>query len=355
MKQFQNKKYFYEIAKESDGEEISQLLEQADFDGDISLVYRKRPNAILSISKDCEKSAIVVGRECSTKKIKGVGICSINKMKCSGFVEDIAYLGGLRIDKSSTLNIIESYKFLELFVKENNVKYTYTTILEDNVYTQKMLSKKRKLMPYYIKIADYTVNIIGKNLFSFSKNKCQKATISDLEELKNFIERESKDKMFFPYLNLDNNFFGLSFDDFYVLKNENNEIIACGILWDQCDYKQLLLKRYSKKYKIIKKLTSFLGKLLKFPKFPEENEVIKYETLSFLLYKDNDINILNDFLKQISHKIKYSFFVFGTTQKIKFKFPTFKYKSFVYIVDWDKNFDTSVLNNSDIYIECALL
>ena len=171
MKKFRNKKYYYEHANIHDGEEISQLLEQADFNGDISLIYTKRPNAIDSINKDSEKSVVVIGRENSSNKIKGVGICTINKMMCGKKIENIAYLGGLRVDKSATLNIIDAYKLIETFVKENNVKYTYTTILEDNIYAQTMLTKKRKQMPYYNKITDYTVNVIGKNLFLSSKNK----------------------------------------------------------------------------------------------------------------------------------------------------------------------------------------
>ena len=152
--QYKNKKYDYQIASELDGEEISNLLEESSFDGDIAIAYAKRPNAFHSINKDCKKSIIVVGREVQSKAIKGVGICQMFDMNVNGKSENVAYLGGLRVQKDATLNIVQAYKIIEDFIKENNIKYTYTTILEDNIYAQKMLTKKRKLMPDYIKISD---------------------------------------------------------------------------------------------------------------------------------------------------------------------------------------------------------
>ena len=81
MNQNLNKdKYTYEFATESDGEEISALLEQTSFKGDFELVYAKRPNACLSVNKDGGKNAIVIARNSKTRKIVGAGICIINKM-----------------------------------------------------------------------------------------------------------------------------------------------------------------------------------------------------------------------------------------------------------------------------------
>ena len=342
--QYINKKYIYEPACESDGEEISRLLEKTAFDGGISLVYAKRPNAFVSVNKDCEKSIIVVGRDIKTKEIKGVGICQIFKMLINGKPEQVAYLGGLRIDEDSALNIVEAYKIIEKFIKENNIKYTYTTILEDNIYTQKMLTKRRKVMPLYQKISDYTVNIFPPKIKYKSDFICRKATISDIEKLKQFINKKTEDIIFFPDIN--------DLEDFYVLSDKDENILCCGKLWEQTDYKQLIIKKYSLKYRILKNLSNPILKLLNYPQFPNENEIIKYQTLSFVLY-ENEEN-LKDFIKQISHLIDYNFFVYGSTNN-DIDFAPIKYKSFVYLVDWDKNIDINKYKNSKIYIECGLL
>lgn len=340
---FQNKKYKYELAKVSDGKEISDLLERTAFKGDISLIYSRRPNAVLSINKDCTASAVVVGREIETEKIKGIGVCQIYRMLVNGKYDNVAYLGGFRIDNDSCLNIVEAYKILENFIKENNVKYTFTTILEDNIYAQKMLTKKRKIMPYYLKTADFTVNIFAKNLKHNSNQTCEKIKENEKPQLKKFIDFYSKDKTFFPEIK--------HLDNFYVLKDNKNNILVCGKLWEQTDYKQLIIKKYSLKYKILKTVFNPVLKFFSYPKFPNENEIVKYETLSYVLYKNE--KSLADFIQQMSSQIKYDFFVYGNTSELKEIKPSIKYKSYVYLVDWDKNIDIKDFNN--IYMECALL
>lgn len=366
MNQTLNKsKYTYEFATESDGEEISALLEQTSFKGDFELVYAKRPNAYFSINRDGEKNAIVIARNSESRKIVGVGICIINEMVVANEVVNVGYLCGLRVDENSTVNIFKSYKMLQEFCNENNVKYTYTTILPDNSYAIKMLTKKRKSMPLYVKHSDYAVHIIRKNLKFKSKYKCLKAMENDFDKLLKFIQSESKNKEFFPNLTaetLKHGFFGLTYEDFYLLKNDNDEILCCGILWNQGDYKQLVLKRYSFKYKILKFFASIILKILKYPKPPEENEVIKYLTLSFVLSKNDNPDSLNDFIKQVSNNIaeECEFFVYGSTtdsvqsKKIQ-KISAVNYKSYVYLIDWDKTNQYEDLLSKNIYIECGLL
>lgn len=366
MNQNLNKdKYTYELATESDGEEISALLEQTAFNGDFELVYAKRPNACLSINRDGKKNAIVIARNCNTRKIVGVGICIINEMIVSNEVVNVGYLCGLRVDKNSTVNILKSYKMLKEFCDKNNVKYTYTTILPDNLYAIKMLTKKRKSMPLYIKHSDYTVHIVRKNLKFKSEHKCLKATENDFSKLLAFIQRESKNKEFFPNLTaetLKTGFFELTYDDFYLLKDDNGEILCCGVLWNQWDYKQLVLKRYSFKYKVLKFFASGILKLFKYPKPPEENQVIKYSTFSFVLSKNNNPDYLNDFIKQVSNSVseECEFFVYGSTtdsvqSKKMHKISVVNYKSYVYLIDWDKTNQYDDLLSKNIYIECGLL
>ncbi len=346
MTQYQNKKYKYEFAQEKDGEEISKLLEKTSFDGDIQLIYSRRPNAVLSINKDSYKNAIVIGRDTETQQIKGIGICTIYKMNINNKACNIAYLGGLRIDKDASLNIIEAYNILGNFIKENKAEYTFTTILNDNIYAQKMLTKKRKSMPEYKKLSDYTVNIFGKNIKFKSKYKCKKVEKQDFQKLEKFILEESKSKIFFPK-NIP------ELQNFYILEDENKNILATGTLWEQTDYKQLIIKHYSKRFKILKTLVTPLLKFFGYPKFPKENEIIKYQTLSFVLYKNE--NVLREFIKQISHFIDYDFFVYGSTKKFNNRFAPIEYKSIVYIVDWEKNINIEKFRNNDLYIECGLL
>lgn len=358
-------KYIYEFATDADGEKIAALLERTKFDGDIALTYARRPNACFSISKDGQNNAIVIARNSQTREIVGVGICIINEMLLSGEIVKVGYLCGLRVNENSRVNIVKSYKLLQDFCRENNIKYTYTTILVDNLPALKMLTKKRTTMPIYIKHSEYVVNIFRKKLKCNSDYTCNIATENDFDKLNQFIKKESKNKIFFPSLteqSLKNGFFGLTYKDFYLLKNREGEILCCGVLWKQWDYKQLIIEKYSLKYKIVKLLGSPILSLLKYPKPPNENEIIKYPTLSFVLSKDDNPDHTGDFVRKISHHIpkECEFFVFGATKNSPeaqkaFKIAPINYKSYVYLVDWDKTNGYDDLLDKNIYIECGLL
>lgn len=352
MNKKQNK-YIYGFAKIEDGKDICTLLETGEFKGNIGLVYSKRPNAVLSALKDGYDSKIAIVTNKYNNEISGMGICTLNNFIVNGNIEKTAYLSGFRILKGKIGNIFKVYKMFEDYCRENNVKYTYTTILDDNKYALKMFSKKRKNMPDYVKIADYTVNILMKNIKYKSNNICKKTEETDYKKLEEFIQKESKNKQFFPYIDLNNGFFNLTYKDFYTLKNKDGEILACGILWNQTDYKQLIVKHYSFKYKIISMLSKIILKPLNYPFLPKTNDKVNYSTLSFVLVKNDNGEYLNDFIKQISHFVKEDLFVYASTKTQKIS--KMQYKSNIYIVDWNKNFDKNKFNFQNLYIECGLL
>lgn len=270
----------YEYATEKDGEEIAELLENTEFKGGISIAYCRRPNAVLSLAKDGDKSTFVIARN-ADKKIIGVGGCTIKN--------DIAYLTGLR--SVSLVDIPKAYRFIKEFCVENGVKLTYTTILEDNVAVQKMLEKKRSAMPSYLRHSELVTNIIRKRL-----------RIKDKNVLK------------------------LKDDGLYILHGTSGEELARGKVVEQWDYKQYVVKKYGWLLRFLKPFIRWL---------PKENEVLKFFTLREVAA--NDDIALESFLRHISRlPLQGDFFVYGGANcPVK----SIKYRSIVYIVDWDKTIE----------------
>jgi len=285
--------YSYEFATEQDGEEISNLLENAEFNGKISLAYCRRPNAVLSLAKDGDISTFVIAKD-NDRKIIGIGACVING--------DIAYLTGLRAIKKG--NIPQCYNLLHQFCVQNGVKVTYTTILADNVSVQHMLEKQRSSMPNYLRHSECVVNIIKKNLKIKDKNKL-----------------------------IQNN-------EFYILKDPKGEELARGKAIEQWDYKQYIVKRYSWKIRLAKCFFQWI---------PNENEVLKFFTLGAVEVKTP--NALESFLRHISQlPLQGKFFLYGGGFC---PVRSIKYKSIVYIVDWDKTIKDA--SNIHLNIEIANL
>jgi hypothetical protein len=284
--------YRYEFASEADGEEISRLLEETEFKGEIAIAYCRRPNAVLSLAKEGDKSAFVVARD-DDGKIVGVGACVIKG--------DVAYLTGLRAVKLG--NIPKCYQMLREFCQQNQVRLTYTTILADNVKVQAMLEKRRPSMPNYLRHSECTVNIIRKRLRIKDKNSLIKV------------------------------------GDFYLLKNPRGEEIARGKAVEQWDFKQYVVKHYGWKLRLAKRFLKWI---------PNVDEVLKFFTLREVGAKDEAA--LESFLRHTSRlPLAGSFFLYGGAScPVK----SIKYKSIVYIVDWDKKIegDASAL---PLYVEIA--
>ena len=270
----------YEYATENDGVEIAKLIENIDFKGWVSIAYCRRPNAVLSLARDGDKSTFVIARN-PDGKIIGVGGCTING--------DVAYLTGLRA--VSFVDIPRAYQLIRKFCQDNSVKLTYTTILAKNVAARQMFEKKRPNMPYYLYHSDFNINIIRKKLPIIDKNHLQLGT-----------------------------------DGFYILRGASDKELARGKILEQWDYKQYIVKKYCWQLKLLRPFISWL---------PEEMEVAKFFTLRHVTA--NDRVTLESFLRHISWIPSQGlFFIYGGTNcPVK----SFKYRSLVYIVDWDKTID----------------
>ena len=341
-------KYIYEKATINDGAEISALLKEYTLNNKIDFIYAKDNNAIESLAHDSDISLITVGRDIKTKKILGLGAISVNNMLVNNKQTNVAYLSMLRMKKGVFGHIKECYKILEDFCLENNVQYTYTTILKDNKKIQKMLIKKHKDVPQYIKYSDYNVKFFGKNYFSKTKFKLEKC--KNCEQLYNFIKDKNKNfSIYITYDMLKKGFLGLTYKDFYILL-DGEEILACGVLWNQQKYKQMILKTNLIGYNFIRSIINSFAAFLGLPKFPKANEVINYATLSFVFCKENHLKY---FIKELAYNLKkYNFFVYGSKNKIPV-YSFLKYESIIYFANWD-NIEYK-FPPSDIDLECALL
>jgi len=269
----------YEYASEEDGEEIARLLENVDFEGEISIAYGRRPNAVRSLARDGEHSVFVKGTDSKTGQIVGVGGCVIK--------DGQAYLTGLRATRIG--NIPKCYELIRSFCEEHNAKVTYTTILSDNIAVQKMLEKKRPSMPAYLRYGESVIHIIRKGLKIKDKNSL------------------------------------IEVGDMYQLKSQSGLILAQCQVVEQWDYKQYIVKHYGKKMKLAQRFFRWI---------PKENEVLKFFTLAKV--ESDSQPALESLLRHISHIDKEgSFFIYGG---INAPCPvrSIKYTSIVYIVDWEK-------------------
>ena len=244
-------------------------------------------------------------------------------------------------------------------VGEQTAEYNpfyYTTILQSNEPAIKMLEKRRKGMPPYIYLGQYTVFCLGAGGKQKSASFYFKRGYTD--ELSAFYKEN------LPKYNLSSKnewLYGLKKDDFYYLQSSDGKILASCAIWNQQSYKQYVISGYDGIYKAFSHLP--IG-LLGFPTMPKAGTSANYASIAALIIPDENRDIARLFLKSVlSEAKKYDFIMLGLFENhpllnIVQKLRHIKYKSRLYAVDYSGNESEhliSGLDNRPIMLEVGLL
>lgn len=366
-----NKKYIVEEARPEDSDEILSILEGTHFNGSMSFIYTRRPDPIASILREGEDVLIAVSRDPDNNVIAGMGVVAVRKAYFKGEVVKVGYLFGLR-KKKGHLGIASwipaGYGLMEEFVKRLGVKYVYTAILEENAHARRLLEKKRTVVPDYIFIGSYEVHNISTDYASrfrpgdFVARRCSG---EDMDEVLELISTFAKNRDFYPYADrqsLSEIYCGLTPDRFVGVWDKTGRIAACGALWDQEDFKQVYAKKYGIKLKVLAKMP-YIAKMLGYPALPAEGNMLRFGMLSFWAARGHSFEPFYALLGETARCWKeLSFIVAGMYENEPFltamqNIRSIRYKSRIYLVDWDKDGSLSDYPGMDSipYFDAGLL
>lgn len=364
-----NERFIFEVANLQDSAEILEILEEDDFDGRISLVYTRRPDGYSSFMKESGKVHLIVCRDTQYNKVVAIGVCAIREYFVNGKIEKVGYLLGLRLRKEYRGKfkiLVTGYDFIHSITKQEGLYCYITTILNENVYAQKLLEKPRSFMPSYEPMGDYVVHIIKTRKKRKLGNTFRQVQESDIPRIIEFINNYGKQHQLYPVIRekdiVSGAYPGLRISDFYIMEDFSGEILAAGAVWDQISYKQYVVKKYGGVLNKIYPISCILP-VFGYPSLPKPESVLKFFTLSFWAVKNNNVKVFERFINGISAvRDDYSFFVVGMHEThnlsgfLKRK-STITYSSKLYTVDWDKTHKTvnGLNRNSSIYLECGLL
>jgi hypothetical protein len=365
-------RFIFELSTPEDGKELLDILEEAAFKGSISLLYTRRPDAYCSLKHEGKHVDIVVCRDMEKGKIVGFGVCVLRKLFVNGKATTVGYLFGLRVRQEYSKKyplLHRGFEFLHLLHQKQKVPLYLSTILEDNILAQKLFEKRRGIiMPTYRPFGSYEVYAMNVPRRSCSVNKhFRKACDDDVPSLIRFLCEQGKTFQFFPILTkqdlAEGGISGITIDEFYLLPNENNEILAAGALWDQWEYKQYLVQGYGGILKVLYPFSRFFP-FFGFPALPKSGSLLKFFTLSFWAVKENDPQLFTLFLDNVCTVSRgdYPFFLIGVHERhplrqVLQKRPHISYNSKLYGVYWDEQ--QKAVNSLDKtrlpYLECGML
>ena len=373
--QNQHTRFLFEEATVQDRDEILRILEEASFKGNIALIYTRRPDAYRSFKQEGEEVHIIVARDTRCGKIAGFGACAIRTLFVNGIPARTGYLFGLRVARAYLKKfpiLHRGYAYLRTLHQAKNITYYITTILEENLYVQKLLEKRRRFMPTYQPFGRYEIFALstrrtGKSTSSLLAScSFRRATMADLPSLTAFLHEQGRQSQFFPVMTetvlCSGALPGLKVEDFWVIQHAGGEFLATGALWDQRSYKQYVLQGYGGYFKFLYPFAKLLP-LFGFPALPAPGSTLAFCTLSFWAVKDQNPEIFSLFLEQARRAARsFPFLIVGVHESHPLrstlqKRPHISYKSKMYLVFWQEQQESvkSLRQENAPYLECSML
>ena len=372
MSNTQTSRFVFEPACEADGKELLAILEAAAFKGKISLLYTRRPDAYRSLKQEAQEVQILLARDTKHHKIAGFGACALRELFVNGQPARVGYLFSLRLASDYLKKTPILHRGFRLLHSQNQTKGIVcylTTILEENRYAQKLFEKPRPFMPTYTPFGIYEIFAMPCRSAPRSKRRkddslvFSQATSRDAEELSHFLHREGRKLQFFPVVHAEDlqnrRFYGITIEDFYLLRSKMGEMLAAGLAWDQRHYKQYIVQSYGGVFRYLRPFSRILP-FFGYPSLPAPGNALAFFTLSFWAIKDNHPELFECFLQEIMQVSgHYPFFLIGLHERHPFhsllqKRPHISYRSIVYQVSWQES--SALLKPSTLpYLECGLL
>ena len=348
-----NDRYEIRLAKPEDAAQLLKIYECGEYSGHISVLFTRRPDPYVSLMHEGDKVVIPIVTDKENGMIVGMGACMIRKAYINGEVKNVGYLAGLKglpEYRKRVPYILDVYRFLQEQTKDA-VDIYYTTILQENVAAQKMLEKKRKNMPEYRNMGEYTVYCFKTGKAAQTKGyTLEKGRIADLELMRGGSASN------FNFSPADACLHGLRAEDIFTLRNEQGKVVgACGV-WNQQSYKQYIVTEYTGIYKLLKRAPL---KLFGYPSFPRENVPANYGSIALLTVEDDNPRLAEQLVSIVAEKSqKFDFLMLGLMEDHPYAgfmhtFKSIQYRSRAYTVFFDNN--SLIPDDRPINLEVGLL
>lgn len=368
----QNRSYYFVEAKPEDGQAILEILEEPDFEGDLSIIYTRRPNPVLSLKAEGDEVLVMLCKSKKNDELIGFGCCTIRQHYVKGQLCSVGYLSGLRVKKEYRMMpflLVDAYQELIEWIKSRDIQWVYTTVLDDNPRVQKMFEKKRKRFPSYIPIGGYTVHCSTVQLGKPSNRDydIRPALEGDIQEILSFLEKQGRTRNLLPRLTREDLMGSTSLNMHYsnyriAVRTNGGDIIALTYVWHQEEHKQHILHKYNGIYSALKCFSPLLP-YIGYPRLPKEGSLLNYYTLSFYGYQVGEHRAMECLIRHIARERRNcDYFLMGMMSDdplndILSKFAKITYTSKVYFVDYTKSQESEERLSSldDVYVECGLL
>ncbi len=361
----------FELASERDDREIRRLLSETPMTGDISVAFEREPNYFYGAAVEGDYNQIILHKK--QEEIAAMASRSVLPVYLNGEIRRIGYLSQLRVrDRHRDLKLLVSgHRFLKTLRAPEELDFDLATIIADNASALKVLTSNRFGLPqyrFYGRLFTLAVHLRGVKNRPSEQLDIVQGSRSDASTIVSCLQRAGKDKQFYPVyteeiLESGIRSRGLKWDNFYLAKKAGR-VVGVIAAWDQSDYKQTVVKSYSRKMQRMKVLYNFGAKWFRYTPLPDVNRQFPYFYASHIAIDDNDPDVFAALLRRMYNDYcgrGYSYMMIGLFEtdallKEVMKYKHIPYVSHLYLVDWGQaENEIDSLDERIPYLEIARL
>jgi len=354
-------RYKVTSATKVNNEKLLTLLEELSTNKYFQLAQTRRPNPIQSFSSDGKKVTIATIKD--QDKLAYFCVCAENNYFISQKPQPAGYLSSLRKNPSFPYQLDWKNAFFDYFQEQHkNVKVFFYVVMSDNMHAIKSLTKPRVSSPPTQLICKYKTFIINARRFKQRElpdvMTFSRLSNKEVSEALSFLRREGGKRDLFPEItNLHNNFLGITTKNSFVIK-QNHKIVGFASILDQSYKKQIIIKRYAKWLDAIRRPFNLLAQPMKLINMPAEGSTVDYPMISLCIVKDNDPNLYDIFLCQLSSEVKKQSNIFTISMPVNDPCMKTLTSWWNLSIDYNlyvTNFSQEPIDFKNVYIEGAIL
>ncbi len=292
---------YVELASDADDSELTKIMEQIGMQGAMHVAFQKRPSYAKSLEVLGENARTLIARERKSRRIVGLGTQVEKLLYVNGSASRCGYLCDLRLQPSiaSGFALARGYKALREQQCKHEIPFSLSVILDGNDAALRTLTSPRNSLPSYKSLGFINTPAIFfdgvRRAMPLLGYTFSVGTPEDLPKLAAFYSRELPSKQFAPVVPsnfMDSpQFRGIRPSDFYIawLDGEIAGAIAC---WEQREFRQVVVHRYSRILTAARPLYNALCPLLSWRPLPRCGEELKFFYLSLVAVKGNSARLL---------------------------------------------------------------
>lgn len=315
--------FVFDLAGPDDEPAIRRLLAHNPVPGQVTVTYEREPDYFRGCATMGRFCQVLVARHRPSGQVAGVAARTTRPLFVNGQVEEVGYIGQLRVDDRFRGRWIVSagFRFFHHLHADGRVAGYLTTIIEGNRQAQGILVKRaRRHFPAYQEVDRLcTLAIILRSSlprrlqarFSTRTRTLPKQTqagyslslgsTAELSEIIAFLRRHGAAKQFFPAYTKDDFDDPVTLDfssEDFIVARRRDEIVGVIGLWDQSGYKQTIVHSYQNSLRWLRPFYNTAGRLLGVQPLPSPGRPIHFIYASFICIAGNDPHIFHLLLGQ---------------------------------------------------------